>query len=281
MSRRNEQPTADIDEALAEWRQGDCSLETVWFLFRFDPTTPLTPEARTAAAEGLDAAESEERGFMVVTQTCDLVRSCESRPFVEIAPLVVVDEKVAHDVVRGRTPRFASVPGLRDRRLVADLDRIMTVEKAVIAHLERIRGCRDDHEARLLMLSLARKRARVAFPDDFVTLAQPLVKRLVGKHDKNSPEGAALRALREIRVRAAPSWDAADVEVMFWFIHDEDEPSFGGKPWSEHLRGWLDLVQPASRFTAIEGAAITLDDLTAREYVDSDPLDLEHLSRGK
>jgi hypothetical protein len=38
------------------------------------------------------------------------------------------------------------------------------------------------------------------------------------------------------------------------------------------------LVPPSERFTLVEGAIVGLDDLTARDYVESDPLDLDRLS---
>jgi hypothetical protein len=66
-----------IDEALQEWRQGDCVLGEQWFAFRIAPDAPLTDDAVAAAAEGADNAESEVFGFAVVTQTCDIVRGCD------------------------------------------------------------------------------------------------------------------------------------------------------------------------------------------------------------
>ena len=163
-------------------------------------------------------------------------------------------------------------------RLVADLDRVMTVEKAVVAVWERIEGCRTDDETRRFSLALARKRARTAFPNDFVQFAKPLTDRMSAKHDKQSDEGRALRALREIRVRAAPSWDADAVELTFWFIPNDDEPAFGPQDWEHCLTA---LPQPQStfgRFVRVDGMVLTLDDLTGRDYVESDPLDLDHLS---
>lgn len=41
---------------------------------------------------------------------------------------------------------------------------------------------------------------------------------------------------------------------------------------------WLNRVQPEGRFRRVEGVVQTLDDLTARDYVESDPLDLDYLS---
>lgn len=44
----------------------------------------------------------------------------------------------------------------------------MTVEKAVVAQWERKEGCLNDQEIRDLGIALTRKRARFAFPDDFI-----------------------------------------------------------------------------------------------------------------
>ena len=65
---------------------------------------------------------------------------------------------------------------------------------------------------------------------------------------------------------------------MFWFIRDENSPSFEGKSWNGYRKQWLSRVPTAGRFNSIAGAVQTLDDLTARDYVESDPLDFDHLS---
>ena len=182
------------------------------------------------------------------------------------------------DVRRGRRPSLAYVAGVADGGFVADLDRVMTVEKAVVAGWERTEGCHDDADVRRLAQALARKRARVTYPDDFVALASTLVRRMSSKHDKNSDEGRALRALREIRVRAAPGWYAEEVAITLWFIRNEDEPSFEGMGWHHYLDAWLKRLPAGQRFVSVDGAVQTLEELTARDYVESDQLDLDHLS---
>lgn len=269
-----------IDEALAGWHQGDCTLEESYFLFRLDPEYPLTDSAASAAAEGLDAAEEEVRGLMVITQSCDLVRDSGDRPFVEVCPLVEVNAEMLEEIRKGRRPRYAWVRGVAGLGLVADLDRVMTVEKAVVAGWQRTAGCETDADVRMLSLAVARKRLRFAFPDDFVEFVEGLRKRISLKHDKGSPEGNALRALREIRVRAAPSWDADNVELTFYFIRDEDKQEFNGESWDTFLDGWLKRIPDRGRFRA-GGLVTTLDDITARDYVESDPLDLDHLSSAR
>ncbi|GAA6617093.1 hypothetical protein [Scytonema sp. NUACC26] len=78
-----------------------------WFLYRFNPQRPLTSDSVNLAQEETDLAESEVRGFAVVTQTCDIVRSCVERPFIEIVPLVEVEKQRMHEIQRSRLPRYA------------------------------------------------------------------------------------------------------------------------------------------------------------------------------
>jgi hypothetical protein len=277
-SESEDQFQQQVDAVLKEWSQGDCVLGEQWFVYRFNPHCPLTESSRDARRDDSDLVESEVLGFVVVTQTCDIVRACTSRPFIEVVPLVAVDERDLRDIQRGRRPQYASIPALAEKYLVADLDRVMTVEKAVVLGWARIAGCETDEERRMLGQALARKRIRFAFPDEFTQCSRKLQSRLQEKHNKSSDEGDALRALREIRVRASPAWDAPEIELMFWFIRNEDEPTFKGIGWYELLEKWLDLVPESGRFHSVEGQVTTIEDLSAKDYTESDPLDLDHLS---
>lgn len=283
MTRPDEAPPAAIariNDALQSWRQGDCVLGGQGFLFRLDPGAPLTEAAAIAAAADADAAEARVHGFAVVTQTCDIVRACESRPFVQVCPLVEVDADRFVEIRRGYRPNYAFLPGIEPQMLAADLDRVMTVEKAVVADWDRVVGAPQDEDIRLFRQALARNRSRVAFPDDFVRLASQLTRRISKKHDVQSEEGRALRALREIRVRAEPSWWASEASLLFLFVRGDSDETFAGETWDNYLDLWLNRVQPEGRFTRVDGVVQTLDDLTARDYVESDPLDLDRLSSG-
>jgi hypothetical protein len=266
-----------IDAALAQWRQGDVALDAGWFVHVADGAYPLTNEAAEVAG-GVTLIQGAAEALVVLTQTCDIVRSCTSRPFVELAPLVEVDEEEAHRIERGHRPNYAIVAAVRDRRLVADLDRVMTVEKSILAAWTRTPGYSTDEEARRFAQALARKRARFAFPDDFNALVKKLQSHIEDKHDRLSEQGRALRALREIRVTGSPSWEAPSVEVFFWFLRTDGDETFEGKGWDGFLEAWKKLVPAKGRFTQVEGVVATLKDMTAQEYVDSDPLDLDYLS---
>ena len=269
-----------IDNTLGAWRQGDCVLGEHWFVHQLDRSFPVTDAGRAAAEQEIDLAEQQVLGLVVVTQTCDIVRASAERPFVEVCPLVEVDEEHLYQIQRARRPAYAFVPMLAGNRLVADLDRVMTIEKPLLATWDRIPGWSTDAEARNFALALSRKRARFAFPNDFNWLAKKLQTRLTDKHERNTDEGRGLRALQEIRVQASPSWDAALVEIFFWFVRKDGEADFEGKSWADLLNEWLMLVLPAGRFKTVSGQIVMLEDMTAQDYVDSDPLDLDHLSTG-
>lgn len=268
----------EVNRALAVWRQGDCALGEHWFVHRFDPSCAALDLSRVAQEAETDLVQTEVAGFVIVTQTCDVVRPCTQRPYIEVCPLVEVAEDKMREIERGRRTAYAFLPLIAPQGLVADLDRVMTVEKPVVAKWPRTPGWETDAAARVFAQALARKHARFAFPDDFITFAKKLQSRLVDKHDRHSIEGRALRALREIRVQAAPSWDGDSLALTFWFVRYDEAVDFERKSWSSFVDDWLNLVPRTGRFTEVHGQVTTLEDLTAADYVNSDPLDLDHLS---
>jgi hypothetical protein len=267
-----------LDTALESWRQGDFVIGPLGFVIRFDPELPLRPGDQDEATDS-DLYEEDVEGLVILTQTCDVVRKARDRPNVEVGPLVrVKDDAVLENVRRKASPHYAYLPGAAPRMLIADLDRVMTVEKSLLAMWTREVGCSTDQDQRDFAKALARKRERFAFPEDFVSLVEALRARITQKHAKDSPEGSCLRSLREIRITATPSWDAMPVSLMFWFIVVE-----GALPTADGLRqqcaAWMGYLKPGGRFSSIDYDIVTLDDLSAREYLSSDLLDLDHLSK--
>lgn len=278
-----------IDDALLKWRQGDAVLEEVpFFLHLADIRRPLTPASHAIAtedapadgAEGLAGVASNLLGIVVVSQTCDIVRPCTKRPFVEVCALAEVSEQDLEDVRRLRRPAYAFLPGLSHLRLVADLDMTMTVEKSVLVPLRRVEGCRTDAERRAFADALARKRARFAFPDDFVAAMGKVRQRLKERHGRDSPEGATARALMEIRVTAVPDWDADHVTLNFLFILADDEPPPTSRD-EVQISDWVGRFDSTGRFKLDDETpwrVCFLDDLDAATYVASDRVDLDDLS---
>ncbi len=286
----SEEDEQAIDQALQAWRQGDVSLDAgLEFLHLADLSRPHSPASMQAAEAAVQEGEAiataaspvldEVRGMAMLSQTCDVVRICRARPFVEVAALVEVPEPWVEQIRRLKRPAFAHVPATADQRLVADLDRVMTVEKALVAEWTRLPGWETDEELRNFAEALARKRSRFAFPDDFVVAAGGLQAHMVSRHNRQTDEGAHLRALREIRVRAAPSWGADQVQLSWWFVK-VDDPQDVPADWPALLDRWLALFEQdeGGWFRLDAPIACRLEDMTARDYIDSDRLDLDRLS---
>jgi hypothetical protein len=144
-----------------------------------------------------------------------------------------------------KLPAFVYVPCTAAERLVVDLDRTMTIEKAIVAGWTRTAGWQTDQEIRLFAEALSRKCSRFAFPDDFVRAVGKLQNRLAKKHDRNSEEGAHLRSLFAIRVRAAPSWEDKQVQLTWWFIKDSDPSGVEANCLSGPGSGWISSTNQA------------------------------------
>ena len=271
---------AAVDAALAGWRQGDVLLDVdIPFVTFGHAGLALTLAVEVeAGADPLVDLLTDEPGYVVVSQTCDIVRSAEVRPYVELCPLVEISGEDLVNVRAGRMPRYAAVAGTADRRLVADLDRTMVVEKPLLAALPaaaRIIGCPTDADTRRLAQALARKHARFAFPDDFSIGMRPVTKQIVNRHGKDSPMGGFLERVSDIRA-LSPDWSAAEPEVMLLFVFETvgDIPSDA----DEHIVALTEKFAPTGPFTAIGGQAVSFDTMTAARYLESDSLDFDHLS---
>jgi hypothetical protein len=280
---------SETDQALQAWRQGDVTLEPqIGFVHWADLARPQTEAARQLAQDipadqqgqaSMPTVVQDDAvaGFVVLSQTCDIVRQSKQRPYVEVAPLIEVEPDELERVRRLGRPALAYIPATAARRLVADLDRSMTVEKAIVASWRRVPGWATDAEAREFAKALARRRQRFAFPDDFVSAARAFEKRFRDKHNRNSPEGAHMRALMEIRVLAAPSWDEPSVRLTLWFITDSD-PAGMAPDWTTWIEQWAALVDQSGRFRVETAMPCRLEDMTGRDYFDSDRLEFDQLS---
>jgi hypothetical protein len=248
------------DEALAKWEQGDIA---------------APPSGASVTVPGSDSVEH----LAVLTQTCDIRRSVVERPFLSLAPIVQLDGANVALAARGRLPRFA--PLLLDGETVfADLDRIVTVHKQDMVEWHRTPGVAGTEERRRFANNCGRKFARAALPNDLASALDKFRRRVIKKHGKSSREGAALDLLEDIRVTGTPSWDASEIDVFVLLCpaSEEELDAFGAGELEQFAESWLDLCVPHGAICSIEGSVIPLDQLSAREYVDSDPLDLGHLS---
>ena len=276
---------AEVDLCLKTWRQGDlligADLPFVTFAHRDLPLTEVSKD--TVAEDGADTMVidvlSDEPGYAITSQSCDLVRSCNDRPYVEIAPLVPVDPATMLLVQRGKVERFAPHPLLGEKGLVVDLDRVMVVEKPVLACLDpgvRLVGLSSDDERRRFAGTLARKRGRFAFPDDFVAAVRRLRDHIVSKHAKNSPLGGFLASVAEIRM-FCPDWRAEEPEVTMLFLFDEQHQiPADAKKHADDLAG---RFTPTGAFKKLKVQVASFETMSAARYRASDLLELDFLSQ--
>ncbi|OAG71743.1 hypothetical protein A0J51_02980 [Gluconobacter japonicus] len=279
-----EEERDETNAAMRQWRQGDfivgLSLPAIHLADLSCPGTKASREMAEGARErgedlGLEAIAVDFSGIMVTSQTCDIVRCCSDRELIEFCPLVLMAETHANAIKRGQMPRYLWCDGMGS--FAADLDRVCSVEKRALAKLsdQRQSGGNVDHDRRRIAETLGRKRSRSALPDDFVDFLRPIQKRVIGKHNKDSPEGACMRALREIRVRPDKDWNDAPKNVaMFFIFQSRDEIS---DDFIEKLEDLINLVSTDTRYS-IEGIPICLKAMSAEDYLDTDKIDFDHLS---
>jgi hypothetical protein len=286
---------SEVDRALNDWQQGDVILGAdLPFFHLADVSRPISLEAEEFASvspggEPLANIAYAVEGLVVTTQTCDVVRSCMERALVQVAALVQVDGITLEETKRGFRPRYGFVPGVEALRLVADLNAIMTIDKAVLTQTsagKRVRGCPADGDQRQFAEALSRNLSRFAFPDDFVTAVKPVQKRIVEKHGKatrdrkGNPtnEGDLLLKLSEIRVSCLPSWGATDNELAFYFIFESraDIPANA----EAIVEGLMQKFKPVGIFREAQLRIVTLNEMSAAAYKSSAPLDLDNLTSG-
>ena len=251
---------------LDEWRQGDLFLAPVEL-----PAVVLDGEE--LAWQGIDAAH----GVILISQSCDIIRDVEHRPFVHVAALVLAtDEEIAR-AIRRETPSRVHLECIVDQHLLIDLDVTATIHKSVVATWLRTPGCQSDDERRRIAAALARFRQRFAFPDDFNALVQPIRKWIESKRSKQSAQGNFVRAMNEVRVRCA-DWENP-AEITFYVM-------VNAMPEAAEMADWLaaakTLEQKAAaakgRYPSPEFQIVRYDDLSAGEYLMTDRLDWEGLS---
>lgn len=279
----------EINQATAAWRQGDVTLGedsiAVYLANLARPHSDLSMEAAerlrneglTPGQRPVPVVDDKVRGLVMLSQTCDIVRDCLERQHVVLAPLVKVESDELEDVALLRRPRFIFVPATAGDRLVADLDLHVSVEKAVLAGWERTPGLESDGEMQAFSKALVRNATRFPFPDDFVSAAAKLRDRVFSKHNRDSEEGRLLRKLDEIRLRAYPSWDGAEVRLHWVFLFDS--ATTAEEPASRKIVGeWLERFDQSGRFRTASRWAFSPTDLTVSTYRRTVLLDYESLS---
>lgn len=263
---------------LAEWQQGDFALECGEFWFR-DIEGPIEGTEELSDF-GIDP---DVLGFVVITQTCDIVRAPQVVPCVTICPIVKVGDDKLKELEKGISPRTSFIANAPDGA-VADLSRSMSISKELLITWERQRGCTNTGEQLEFARSLEGVYGRFAYPDDFIRSVGRFRRKVVDTYAKeNSELGKAFRSIREIRIFPHADWSNPDsVPITFIAVLDEpeDRELKDRSGIIDILEAKIDSIDWEGRFSLHEDKVIagTLADLRAIDYVNSFPLDLNSLS---
>lgn len=262
----------------ADWRQGDYTLGDQDFIYKYDTDNPITEASKAADKEESIVAHTV-RGLVVVSQTCDIVKAVEKRPFVEVSPLVTLpNDDQFHAVKSGSSPRFAIIENLMPEKIVADLDRTMTVEKPVLEQWTQSQGFTTPLSRKKFAECLARKRMRPAFPNEFNAYMEPLRKQIIKKHGNDSPDGKAMAEIEEIRVLPEPDWEAQNVKIKLLFLLSKKTSQAHKTQIDTLIQNWLTKLDKTNKKYTIYPRLDYYSNFSAEDYFLSDRLDYDYLS---
>jgi hypothetical protein len=249
---------------LDEWRQGDLAFEAIEL-----PVMAL--DGQDLSWQAIDASH----GVVLISQSCDIIRDVDLRPYIQVAGLVPATDGEIAKAIRKETPSRIHLDCLLERNLLIDLDAAATVHKSVVATWKRTAGCVSDEERRRVAAGLARHRQRFAFPDSFNELVRPVRSWVESKRSKAGPFGNFVRAIFEMRVHC-DNWDEP-TELTFLIIVNHMPALDEFTEWDKAAKA---LEQKATRdgYPQSEFRIVTYEDISAREYLDSDRLDWDGLS---
>ncbi|WP_422365678.1 hypothetical protein [Pelagibius sp.] len=214
------QDESDEFSGLNEWRQGDYVDDIDGFTF-FEPPEGGSDLPYTAI-EMSHVNDRQVIGLVLISQTCDIVINPNNDPdrsYVTASPLVKLDPSALGDMQRGASAKFARIEHHTEELVAADLGCTMCISKRLLLGWTRHRGFNEEQSRIRFGKAVERKFGRFAFPDDFAKAFQKFHKHVRSKHSNpNSPLANIYRSIREIRVRAAPRWDAPHKTLAVFIV---------------------------------------------------------------
>lgn len=221
------------------------------------------------------------RGYVVISQTCDINREIEKVPVVLVVPLV--ETKIYPEVLRGRSPKYSCVDGA-GKGLVADLTTVMSVDKAYLANWKREVGFTTDAGRKRFARDIERAFGRFAFPNEFNAIMHPFVRKIKDQVNKpNKDFGKKLLVVDDIRVSTtASSWDEPNVPLSFMIIWSDGVEDEQAGAVREAFSAELKALAWDERFSLIDpnmpARFGSYDDFSVRDYLTSTAIDVMNLS---
>ncbi|TAT79487.1 hypothetical protein ELI56_15345 [Rhizobium ruizarguesonis] len=260
-------------EAVRQWRQGDYTLDFPAF-----PSGQLDEK-------GYDAEMEEVAGWVVISQTCDIVNIGKGdRHHVVVAPLVKLEnEKKLEDTNVGATPSTAPLEHPPSPQHVVDLTMATTIQKVTLAKLNRHDGFSTEIGRAKFGRRLERRYGRFAFPDALNPTLGAIRDQAKSKHNKGSDPGRVYRSIYGFRVAASPSFDVENPTIRIIVVLEDQDAMEATR--AEIIAELIALEDaPKFKWPAAFTKASPLfvannrDEITARQWELSMPVDLDYLS---
>ena len=242
----------------------------------YDSANPQTDASREIVAkrggEGIRTAGVTYDYAMVMTQTCDLLRTGPDYEFITVCPVIKDSDKARISRVEaGHEPKAVPVPwheeavsrtAIQHEGWIALPSLAVSMERAVASNTDTA-GMPSEAQRRVLAEHLGRFYSRAAIPGEVVDMLVPLTTLAKKREGKASAEGAVFRAVKQIRLQTSPDYDAPPPwEITVLFIVDPlwlpDSPKKRRRP--QTLKGSTSAEQLTDLIT---GHRATADQETA------------------
>jgi hypothetical protein len=289
MVRRSDEDKAEIEQIAQDLWQGDL-LAT--------PLIPVLESPHSTFVDGVDELEPvDEHGLWtvapqqintgwgaIVTQTCDLVRHPDKVPYLQLMPVVELDEVTWKTAHYGSGGDYFALPAIDAAGLVfpaIDSQLSFPVSKAALGHADIARAAAPlDPAARVLLSSwLMRRVGRYAFPNELEHHVLSHLRTKTAKSmGKNSMAGRFADAL--LGVWSSTEW-AATVSLIFIV----DPNRLASQQTIDAEKAMSELVAPIRKRLADDGVKVqilpttrTLDKVSAQQlFIEHRQVDMDAL----
>lgn len=267
---------AAVDAATDCLEQGDVVMIPAGMLV-VRPSLPLSSLAvsRHESGEDLSGRVYELlHGGILVSQTCELVRASLKHPFATIAPIVHLippDRKLAED---WRMTRYIPLP-TKEVGMFGDLSLSFPIEKSVLLDVKVVKNGLSDDDKRILGNHIGKFFGRPALPDDVVEATRGLGK-LFRRNGADNPEGLGRDAVWMVRMTPMGTWsdDPLRFHVLFCVQTERDLSTVSEQGWRDAVHGWVESIEVTNRIGGVTGEVVSLERLSAAEWLHSDEYDL-------
>lgn len=160
-----------------------------------------------------------EEHFVVITQTCDLVRA--GRAWLQLVPVVTLQGVDARDAALLKRPRYLPLSYMGSDKF-GDLDRVVTVQKEEAATGTVVNAGPSGAMAREVAQQLGRKFERFPLPDEVDKALSPMARYVSSKARKvDTPLGLMMDRIEDIRLEA--NWSSPPLSIKVLIVAREGE----------------------------------------------------------